>query len=372
MRSFASSPMANLVDQTPEHDLAGSTSQDVTVAELFGPGGEAGLRAYDLGYSTSPGDVGLRRLVGARLGVAADQVLVTAGSSAALFLLGLVLADDGRVVVATPCFPPTVDALRGLGADVVTTRLTFDSGYRLDVDAMARVLTADTRLVMIASPQNPSGVRFTRAELEDLLAAMSRTCPDAVLLVDETFRETSYGDDEVPESFASLSPRVVTCGSLSKAHGAPGIRIGWLTVTTADLYERLRLAKFNTAITCGKLDEALAVELLGRADQVLAPRRKHLAEALALVEEFVAAHSDRLGWVRPDGGAICSVRLHPAIFGPADVEAFDAELAARRISLAHGEWFGDVPGVYRLGFGHHPIPDLRAALDALGEALRAH
>src|SRR4029450_6895158 len=95
--------------------------------------------------------------------------------------------------------------------------------------------------------QNPSGVAFTQAEIEQLLAMMSRRCPEALLLVDEVYRESVYRQAPVPASFASLSPRVVTCASLSKSHGAAGLRIGGLTVQDHELYDQLSLRKFHAA-----------------------------------------------------------------------------------------------------------------------------
>lgn len=370
MRTFAPSPIASLIDEIPLYDLAESTSQDLTIAELLGADGVAALAERSLGYATSTGDEELRQLLGAHLGVPHDRVLVTSGAAAALFLLGLLFADAGEVVVVTPCFPPTLDAVRGLGATVVTAPLGFDDGFRLDTAAVESAMSADTRLVMLASPQNPAGVRFTDAELERLLAVMSRVCPDALLFVDETFRDSTHGDDPVPASSATLSPRVVTCGSLSKAHGAPGLRIGWLTAPTAELYEQLRLAKFNTALACGSLDEVLAVELVKRSPQVLAPRRAFLAEALTVVESFVERYGDLVEWVRPDAGAFCCVRLRPEAFGPDDVQRFHAELRRRRVSVAPGSWFGDSDAVFRLGFGHESMEGLRAGLDHIGEVLK--
>lgn len=64
-----------------------------------------------------------------------------------------------------PCYPPMLDALRGLGAPVVTVSARFEDGYRLDLEAFQDRLSAHTRLVMIASPQNPSGVPVTPGEI---------------------------------------------------------------------------------------------------------------------------------------------------------------------------------------------------------------
>jgi aspartate/methionine/tyrosine aminotransferase len=289
---------------------------------------------------------------------------VTVGAVEAMFLLAQQrCTPGGRALVVGPCFPPALAVPQGLGAPVDLVPLTFDSGYHLDVDAVAAVLTPATRLVSLALPQNPSGVSATVAEVRALVSAVEERTPDAVVLVDETYRESTYGDTPIPASTAALGPRVVTCSSLSKAHGAPGLRIGWLTCTDPDLYERLRNAKFVTTIACSGPDEFLATQVLRRRDEVLGPRAAALAVALAELEKGMADQPVEL--VRPDGGALCCLRLPPGT----DVPAFHARLAARDVRVAPGAWFGDDDRVFRVGFGHLPPAEFTEALDRLADAL---
>ena len=285
-----------------------------------------------------------------------------------MFLIAL-LAGDGEILIGQPCYPPTLDAVNGIGATVVTVRSRFEDSYRPDLGAFAAKLSSRTRLVMVASPQNPSGVAYKAGEIERLLAAMSRSCPEALLLVDETYREATYGSAPPAASFAGTSPRVLTCASLSKAYGAPGLRIGWLTVPDAELYEQLRLAKFNSSLSCGTLDEFLAARLLSRADQVLASRGAFLAEARGIVERWIKAHTGRLRWFRPEAGAFCCMQLDPGAFGAADIDRFHAYLAGERAQIAAGPWFGDSPNVIRIGLGYEAAGKLELGLEVISAAL---
>ena len=124
MRQFPASPITALIDVKPRYCLGESMACDLTVADLLGPDGLASLAEVNLGYGTSAGDPALRALLAARLGIRDDQVLIIAGAAGALFLIGL-LCGDGEVLVGRPCFPPTFDALRGLGAPVVTVQSRF-------------------------------------------------------------------------------------------------------------------------------------------------------------------------------------------------------------------------------------------------------
>lgn len=369
MRKFPASPITALIDEKPRYYLGESMAHDLTVADLLGPDGLAGLAEVDLGYGTSAGDPVLRALVAARLGIPDNQVLITAGAAGALFLTGL-LCGDGEILVGRPCFPPTFDAMRGLGAPVVTVQSRFDDDYRIDLDAFAGRLSSRTQLVMFASPQNPAGVTITEGEVEQMLAAMSRTCPDALLLIDETFREATYGDTPPAASFAAASPRLLTCASLSKAYGVPGLRVGWLTVPGPGLYEQLRLAKFNSSIACGTIDEFLAIKVLSQADQLLATRSAILAEARGIVERWIKTHTGQLHWLRPEVGAFCCIQLDPGSFGPADIDRVHAHLAGQRTQIAAGPWFGDSAHIIRLGLGYEPADKLELGLNVVSAAVK--
>ena len=368
MRQFPASPITALIDEKPRYNLGESMGADLTVADLLGADGLAGLAAVNVGYGTSAGDPELRFLVAARHGIGAGQVLITSGAAAALFVTAL-LCGDGEILVGRPCYPPMFDALQGMGAPVVTVHSGFDDGYRIDVDAFGRKLSARTALVMVASPQNPSGVAISGSEVEQMLAAMSHRCPQALLLIDETFREATYGDAPPAPSFAGRSPRVLTCASLSKAYGAPGLRIGWLTVPDPGMYEQLRRARFNSSLCCGALDEFLAVRLLSQASQVLAARGAVLADARGVVERWIKSHTGQLRWLRPEAGAFCCLQLDPRSFGPEEIGRFHAHLARQRTQVAPGPWFGDSASVFRIGLGYEPAAKLELGLETISAAL---
>ncbi|GAA1390177.1 pyridoxal phosphate-dependent aminotransferase [Catellatospora chokoriensis] len=369
---FPAASMSDLVDRPVRYDLAESTCPPLRLGELLDGDTAARLATLDIGYGTSQGDAELRALIASGAGVAPGEVLVTAGGSTGMFLLAFTLCrPEDHAVVVTPCFPPARAALDAIGCRVTPVALSFDAGYRLDVDAVAAALTPDTRLVSLASPQNPSGVRFTEPELRDLLDRMEALAPQAVLLVDETYRQAGYGAAAVPRSAARLAPRVVTCSSVSKAHGAPGIRVGWLTATDPALYESLRSAKFHTLITGSGVDELLAVEVLRREEQILGDRRQALAAALDTLDRWATGHADAVEFVRPDGGALCCLRLRPDRFDDHAVRRFYDALAERETRVGLGGWFGEPDRVFRLGFGHLPAADFRTALDRVAEALSA-
>jgi aspartate/methionine/tyrosine aminotransferase len=367
---FPRNDIIALTRETPRHDLAESVGPDLRLADLVGSG-EAWPELV-LGYRPAAGDARLRQLIADQHGVQADEVVTTIGGMHALFLLAFILCERGdEAVITAPVFPLARNVLNAVGAELRTLPLGFDSGYQPDLAALRRLLSPRTRLVSLASPQNPSGVAIPAQTLREIVAMMDAVCPQAFLLVDETYREAAYGDDAVRESAVALGPKVVSVASLSKCHGAPALRLGWAITRDPDLREQLLLGKFNTVICASPLDEALALKLLDRRDAVLAERRRHLADGLAATAAWVQAQARCVEWVRPDAGALCCVRLKPGAFpDAAAVARFYAELSAQGARVGNGHWFGEDDRVFRLGFGLLALPQLDAALAAAGRALQ--
>lgn len=274
-------------------------------------------------------------------------------------------------MLVTPCFPPSRDALLGNGINIIDVPVSFDCGFQVDVEQVAAAITPRTRLVSLASPQNPSGVATSADTIRLLLDTMKARAPEAMLFVDETYREAVYGDAVTPSSVAGMDERIITGASISKALGAPGLRTGWLTVRNPDLYARLEMAKMNTVISGSVLDEALAVVLMQKRQMVLEPRRKLLEQALAMLTQWCDAEQARVEWVRPDGGALCCIRLRTDVFDDAAVVRFRDLMPEYEVQLAGGDWFGADARMFRLGFGYLPLPEFEIALSALSRALDA-
>jgi aspartate/methionine/tyrosine aminotransferase len=368
---FPKNEIISLLDVNRRHNLAESTAQDLTFGEIVNlAGGMAALGDLKMGYGSSAGLPRLRSAVATLTGVEADDVIVTQGAALGLFLLSTELCGPGdEAIVAPPCFPPSRDALIGSGVTLRECRLTFEDRYRLTARSLEPFLNHRTRLVSIASPQNPSGIRTSLTEIKAILDLMRRAAPDAYLFVDETYRDATYGEELPPVSAGALDERVITGASVSKAHGAPGLRVGWLTVRDAGLRERLTVAKMNIVISGSPLDETLAAAVLENRDQILKERRGLLAEGVQKVAEWVASQKGRVEWIRPDGGALCCLRLNPVAFDAEGVRRFWAALPEAEVQIGDGSWFGESPAILRLGFGYLPIAALPAALDALSRAV---
>jgi aspartate/methionine/tyrosine aminotransferase len=368
MDRFPENEIISLIGAPPQYDLGESTGPDLRLADLLDADE---LDDLLLGYGTAAGEPELRAAIAAAHGAAPDDVVVTAGGMHALFLVAFVLCERGdEVVIATPCFPPARNTLEAIGADIRTLRLSFDNGYRIDSLDLRATLSPRTRLVSLASPQNPSGVAVSPATLGQVLQHMREICPDAWLLVDETYREAAYANDPIAETVFGLGPKVISVASLSKCHGAPGLRIGWAISRDPDLRRQLVVGKFNTIISCPRVDEVLALRLLERRGPILAERRQLLNAGLRRMTAWARANGDLVEWVRPDAGALCCIRVRQATFDEGSVGRFYEAVAGRGTRVVRGDWFGEEARVFRVGFGLLSMAELDDALGALTDALR--
>lgn len=264
----------------------------------------------------------------------------------------------------------TQSALAFNHADIEFLPCRFEDQYKVDVEHLITRLTPQTSLICLASPQNPSGVAIPKENVLRIIDAMKKHCPNAFLLLDETYRQASYGSEASIESMASLDARVISCASLSKCHGAPGIRIGWVIARHQQLRRQLLNGKFQTIICCSGLDEAVALRVMEYRKSSFQDRAAHLDRGRKLVSRWIDIHADQVSWVPPDAGALCCVRLDCAQSDDVLITRFHDELQQQSVRVAPGTWFGDEPDVFRLGFGLLPIDELAQGLEAVSHALK--
>ena len=265
LNRFPDHSMMTLTSEQVRYDLAESVGPDLCLSDILSPEELISLGSLSLEYKPAAGSADLRALLAEQHGVTADDVVTMTGGMLAIFLCGTILCNEGdHVLVQQPSFPLTQTALAFNKATVEGLPCRFAEGYQVNVEDLVSRLTPHTSLVCLASPQNPSGVAIATEEVTQILNAMHERSPNAFLLLDETYRQASYGDNEPVPSFASLDERIISCASLSKCHGAPGLRVGWAITRHKHLRQQLLNGKFQTIICGSGIDEAVALRVLQR------------------------------------------------------------------------------------------------------------
>ncbi len=349
------------------HNLAESSVSDATLADV-GAGLAADLGGLVLQYGDHLGLPELRSLVAADgAGVSPDHVLVTPGAVAALFIVHTTLLEPGdHLVVARPNYATNVETPRAVGADVEYLDLEYDAGWAVDVDRIASMLRPATKLVSLTTPHNPTGATMSRQTLDAVVALVERH-GGARLLLDETYREMTFGE-ALPVG-ASLSPRVISVTSLSKTFGLPGIRVGWLITQDRDLFGRFLAAKEQILISGSLVDETIALAALRRRPEWLPEIRARIDAAFQITSAWIDGNP-RFEWVPPRGGVVGFPRIRPDVAAGLDVDRFYELLFERHGTVVGpGHWFEQPRSHFRLGYGWPEPEELQGGLAALDAAL---
>jgi len=336
------------------YDLAISNVLGCTIDDLPGA-----AEALSLSGRNDNGYPPLLEAIAARYGVQPSQVATAQGASGANLLVYAALLEPGDdVLVERPGYDPLLGAARLPGASVVRFDRAFAEGYRLDPDAVRKAMTPRTKLIVLTSPHNPSGVLADGSALDavgELAAAQG-----AHVLVDEVYLDTI----EAPPPAACRSDVFISTSSLTKSYGLAGLRCGWILSSPA-LADRFRRARDVVDGTGSIVAERLAVLAFAHLDRLAARARAILAENAPKVQAFVRGRPE-LDWVEPQAGTVGFPRLRPA----ADTTRFAERLLAERgTAIVPGRFF-DAPQHFRLGFSGVPdaidpgLREIAAALDA--------
>jgi aspartate/methionine/tyrosine aminotransferase len=348
--------------QTFLYNLAESSVRDRSLGEL-------GIEFGDLSlpYGDHYGHPELRSLIAEYSGpkVSADDVLLTAGAAGALFIISSSLLEPGdHMVVGFPNYATNYETPHAIGAKVEEHVQTFDSNFSIDVDKLASQVTDETRFISLTCPHNPTGVMFSRQELDQLIDIAEQN--DSWLVVDETYREMAYGEP-LPVA-ADLSDRAISICSMSKTYGVPGIRVGWLITRDPGLMETFISAKEQIGITGSVLDETVALQTLQQKDSLLPLIREEIAQGFTIISDWVQ-DEPMLEWVQPDGGVTCCVRIPGA--SDDQMRHFYEVLKDRyKTAIGPGYWFKLPMNYLRIGFGWTRPGTTREGLRCISSALR--
>ncbi len=302
---------------------------------------------------------GLKGALADRYGLGPAHVHLAAGTSHANFIVYLALARGGRIVVEEPAYEALHRLTDAVGATRRSLRRDPGRGWRIDPDSLAAAVDDDTDLIVLTDLHNPSGVRLVDEDLDAVLAAAARH--DAHVLVDEVYSD--FDPRERP-SAVHRDGRVVVTNSLTKVHGLPDLRAGWVLADPAVI---ARIDAWDDLVHPALPPAPMvpAARYVAQARGRLEATRTRAAARAAQVDAWVATQP-RVSWTRPDGG----------ITGFLFLDGFDGDAVAAAawaregVRIVPGRYF-QVPEALRISF-LLPEAELARALDALGRVLEDH
>lgn len=297
-----------------------------------------------------------------------ENVILTTGGKQSLANTLLVMLNDGDdVLLPCPYWTSYPDLIRLAGGNPVLVKADSSRGFRIDPSDLEKAVTPRTRMMILNSPSNPTGVAYTQEELDALVTWCFDH--DVFVLADEMYEQLVYDGKPVSASrwWEKYPEKIAILNGLSKAFSMPGWRVGYTLGHEELIKQCSKLQGQMTSHMCSIAQKAAVAALDGSYDcvedmRLSFLRRRDLAMAEISTWPGVVCH-------RP-GGAFYLFPDVSALFTPEmpDGKAVCAYLLEKaRVACVPGEAFGD-PHCIRLSYA---VADdvLMDALHRIKEAL---
>ncbi len=369
VEQFAMERMQSTWENLVDVNLSESGVHPLTPRELLQDTDLDVVLDQALVYTQSNGTQELRSLIADLYpGSTPDHVQVTNGGSEANYISVWRLLEPGdEVVMLVPNYMQTWGLVRAFGGAIREWPLVedHDAGrWRPNLDALATLVNEKTRLILICTPNNPTGATLTPEELDEIARIAARH--EAWVLSDEVYRGAELVSRETPSMWGRYERVIITSG-LSKAYGLPGLRIGWIVAPPSFVASTWAYHDYTT-IAPGALSDRLARVALApeRRAWILARTRRIVRDNLPLIEAWLHEHDPMFSWIGPEAGAIVYVRYNYQINSTELVTRLRTE---KSVLVVPGDHFG-MDGYLRLGFGERP-EYLRQGLERLHSLLNS-
>jgi aspartate/methionine/tyrosine aminotransferase len=348
-----------------EFNLGGSEGPSWTLDEILRLGSEEERERFlnhKVVYSRPAGAEGLRTAIAEMQGVPAETIQVVTGASEALLVLMWLAAEPGaNVILPRPGYPPFSALPEALGIEVRYYSMRKEERFRMDVDQIKELVDGNTKLVLVNSPHTPTGATISDEELESLHEFTSAR--RVQLISDEVYHPIYHGQ---PRRSAARLPHATVIHDFSKAFPLSGVRTGWMVEHDAQRREQYWNARAHFSISNNTAGELLAEIAMRNREVVLGRTQEASRRNLQRLDEFMAEHSDTIGWIRPEGGTTA----FPWLLSGEDAKPFCQAAGDRGVLLVPGDCY-EMPNHFRLGFAATAPERFSKALERLGELVKS-
>jgi aspartate/methionine/tyrosine aminotransferase len=355
-------------EQTVEFNLSESGVHPMTLAALVGlePDAMEQLLTTEINYPHVNGIPKLREHIALTYeGSTPENVLVTVGAIEANYLaIRSLLYPGDEVIVMQPNYMQIWGIAKNHGLDVQTFSLLEEEGWAPDLAELENKLTSKTKLIAVCNPNNPTGRIMTESEMDRVVELASRN--GAWLLADEVYRGAERCTDEITPSFYGRYEKVIAIGSMSKAYGLPGLRIGW-AVAPPETLDQMWARHEYVAISATMLSNQLAAIALQPdiRNQILDRTRNYIRNGFPVLQRWMDEQTQSFRLTPPGASAVAFVKY--------DLDINSSEFARRlqaeqSVLIVPGDHF-DLDHHLRISFGL-PHDHLTAALDRIAELVR--
>ncbi|MBQ5379617.1 MAG: pyridoxal phosphate-dependent aminotransferase [Paludibacteraceae bacterium] len=268
-------------------------------------------------YGPVPGLLSLREAVAAyhnhdAISYTGEDVIVSIGAKMAIYNAIQTLINPGdEVIIPMPSWVSYTEMVKLAQGVTVPVQTTFDDRYCLTPQQLRAALSVHTRLLILCSPNNPTGSVYSQDQLAALVDVL-RDYPEVTILSDEIYNALNYGQPAVSlASFPEIADRLILINGVSKAYAMTGYRIGWLLSKNREFIKACTRLQ-GQQLTCATMVAQKAAEaaLTGSQDcveqmrQVFAARRELICRLAAEIPAFQFTEPQGAFYLFPDVSAI--------------------------------------------------------------------
>jgi aspartate/methionine/tyrosine aminotransferase len=271
----------------------------------------------------------------AGLNIAADQIIVTPGTSVSYWYCFKLLAEHGdEILCPQPSYPLFDYIARLAGLYMRHYRLDESREWAIDLDHLESQITAGTRALILISPHNPTGMVAGGEQLQELAEIAARHA--LPIIADEVFSEFLFGLDTFPRIASTNAPLVFTLNGFSKLFALPGIKVGWMAVSGEASLVKKAVAALelisDTFLPVNEIAQYAVPELFESGKQFLESYKDWVFRCRTAATEGLKG----LSFVPPRGGFYITLRIDR------DEEQAAASLLEYDKILVHPGYFYDI------------------------------
>lgn len=364
---FEMERMMSRFEQAVEYNLSESGVHPLFLRELVAdqPGAIEKLLDTNLNYPHVNGTPELRENI-ARLypGAKPENVLVTVGAIEANYnAIHTVLSPDDDIVIMLPNYMQIWGVAKNHNLNVKTFHLREEKGWAADLAELESQVTPETKLIAVCNPNNPTGYILKESEMAAIVGCAEKV--GAWILADEVYRGADRTSDQENPSFYGLYDKVIAVGSMSKAYGLPGLRLGWAVAPEniiAEIWARHEYTTLSATMMSNKLATiALSPEVRPR---IIQRTRDYIRHGFPILEAWVKRHEDTLSLAPPDAAAIAFIRYQLDINS---TDLVNRLIQKKSVLIVPGYHFG-MEHFLRISFGL-PKEYLETALQRIHELI---
>ena len=312
-----------------------------------------------LGYTESQGHPELRSEISQLYqSLQPEQVMVSVPEEGIFIAMNNLLKEKDEVITTFPAYQSLYEVARSLGCRIKYWKPRYNHGWHFEVDDLEKIMSPQTRLLIINFPHNPTGATINHKQQETIVELAHAR--DTIIFSDEMYRYLEYDDQTRLPSMADKSELAVTLSGMSKSFALAGLRIGWLTVKNPEWLQQFMEFKDYSTICNSAPSEILALMGLKARDKIL--RRNHdiIRTNLARLDDFFARHENIFEWISPKAGPVAFPKLHE----PLDANDFCRDLVEKKgVMLLPPKVYDFQANHFRIGFARQNLPEALEKLD---------